>query len=116
METYFIGVNFMEGQCLSTAWKAFSQCIRMTAAYQVVENVVKLGKTFFDGFSGSILYCTLRSTVEGMQIFKVKVGFPGLSPLVPCLRHLVLKTEVHIHTRSCHDTCPYQISSEYVLA
>lgn len=72
----FIAEEYVDGQLLSDAWSSLDERTKLDLAHQLAKIIVELADTSFDGIGGLVLDGTLGPTVEGMKLFKGRVGIP----------------------------------------
>ena len=72
--TPFITEEFMDGERLSSAWGTYDEPTKLAVAHQIAEIIVEFAETTSHGIGGLMLDHELGPTVEGMKIFKGRVG------------------------------------------
>ena len=72
--TPFITEEFMDGERLSSAWTTYDESTKLAVAHQIAEIIVEFAETTSHGIGGLMLDHELGPTVEGMKLFKGRVG------------------------------------------
>ncbi|KAL9596002.1 MAG: hypothetical protein Q9219_006086 [cf. Caloplaca sp. 3 TL-2023] len=94
-ESVWAAEEFIEGECLSDAWKTYDEATKLHIARQIAEIIVQLGETTYEGIGGLMPDGKLGPTVEGMKLFKGRDKF---------------------HSSAYYNIGPYATTKEYVLA
>ena len=72
--TPYIIQEFMDGERLSSAWATYDEPTKLAVAHQIAEIIVEFAETTSDEIGGLMLDHQLGPTVEGMKLFKGRVG------------------------------------------
>ncbi|KAL8688911.1 MAG: hypothetical protein Q9218_005298 [Villophora microphyllina] len=112
----FIAEEFIDGDRLSDIWSVYDEPTKLELARQIAGVVVDLGFTTFEGIGGLMPDGTLGPTVEGMKLFKGRVGKSQLYHLRNLIENTHELGQDKFHSPTCYNIGPYSSTKQYVLA
>lgn len=77
LDSPYIAMEFIEGEPLDTAWSSLSEASKGTITNDIAHVVVEMGNINLGGIGSLTLKHQLGPTVEGVKLFRGRVGDPN---------------------------------------